>query len=50
MAKLPGVSLPANSIEKYPNIVLSTLANDNALEQFLQAIAWTNEEVKAAQE
>jgi hypothetical protein len=43
---IPGVRLPADSIDKYPNILLSTLANGNALEQFLKAIAWTIEEVK----
>jgi hypothetical protein len=47
---IPGVRLPADSVDKYPNILLSTLANDDALEQFLQTIAWTNEEVKATQE
>lgn len=44
---IPGVRLSPDSIDKYPNILLSTLANDDALEQFLRAIARTNEEVKA---
>jgi serine/threonine protein kinase len=46
---IPGVRLPADSVDKYPNILLSTLANDDALEQFLQTITWTNDEVKAIQ-
>jgi hypothetical protein len=45
---IPGVHLPADGIDKYPNILLSTLAEDDALDQFLQAIAWTNQQVKAA--
>jgi hypothetical protein len=45
---IPGVSLSMDNVDKYPNILLSTLANEDALEQFLQTVAWTNEEVKAA--
>jgi len=47
--KIPGVSLPQDSIDRYPSIPLSALANPKALEQFLEVIAWTIEEVKAAQ-
>ncbi len=44
---IPGVHLPSDSFDKYPNILLSTLARGDALEQFLQAIAWTLDEVKS---
>lgn len=48
--EIPGVNLPQDSIGRYPSIPLSTLASGSALEQFLRAIAWTIEEVKAAQD
>jgi serine/threonine protein kinase len=48
--EIPGVRLPADSVDKYPNILLTTLASGDALEQFLRTIAWTNEEVKTIQE
>ena len=44
---IPGVSLPADSVDKYPNILLSTLTKQKSLEQFLEAIEWTNQQVKA---
>ena len=47
---IPGVNLPPDSIVRFPNIPLSTLANGDALEQFLKAIAWTIEEVKAVRQ
>jgi hypothetical protein len=48
--EIPGVNLPQDSMNRYPFIKLSALANDDAtLQKFLQAIAWTIEEVKAAQ-
>ena len=48
--EIPGVNLPQDSIGRYPNIPVSTLANANALEQFLKAIAWTIEDVQAARQ
>ncbi len=48
--EIPGVNLPQDSIGRYPSIPLSTLASGSALEQFLRAIAWTIEEVKAARQ
>lgn len=48
--EIPGVNLPQDSIGRFPSIPLSTLANGNALEQFLKAVAWTIEEVKAARQ
>jgi hypothetical protein len=45
---IPGVKLPQGSIDRYPNIPLLNLVNEDALEQFLKAIAWTIEEVKTA--
>ncbi len=47
--EIPGVSLPQDSISKFPQIPLSTLVSANAVEQFLKALAWAIEEVKAAQ-
>lgn len=46
--KIPGVNLPQDSIDGYPNIPFSMIANARALAQFLMAIAWTIHEVKAA--
>lgn len=46
---IPGVNLPQDSIVRFPNIPLLTLATGDALEQFLNAIAWTIEEVKVVQ-
>lgn len=46
---IPGVHLPPDTMDKYPNILLSTLAKGNSLEEFLGALGWTNEEVKAMQ-
>lgn len=34
--EIPGVSLPEDSIDRFPNIPLSTLTDDRALEQFLR--------------
>ena len=44
--KIPGINLPKDSINKFPNILLSTLAAGDALEQFLSTIAWSIEQVK----
>jgi hypothetical protein len=43
---IPGVELPADSIERFPSISLATLAQGKALEQFLKAIEWVNDEVR----
>lgn len=47
---IDGIKLPEGSIKGKPVIPLSTLADDRGLEQFLKTIAWTVEEVKAAQQ
>jgi len=44
--EIPGVNLSAGSIEKFPNIPLSTLAQEESLEKFLAAIEWSNDQVK----
>lgn len=44
---IPGVHLRQNDVDKYPNIPLSALTDDSALKQLLDAIEWTNDEVKA---
>lgn len=44
--EIPGVKLPDDSIERFPNIPFSTLATGDALDQFLRAIEWVNEEVR----
>jgi hypothetical protein len=46
--EIPGVKLSMDVIDRHPSILISTLANANALDQFLHAIAWTNEQVKAS--
>jgi hypothetical protein len=43
---IPGVDLPVDSIDRFPSIPLSTLAKGDALERFLRAIEWVNNEVK----
>ena len=44
--EIPGVNLPNDSIQKYPNIPLSTLGQEGSLEKFLAAIEWSNDQVK----
>lgn len=44
---IPGVFLSKDSIDRYPNILLSALAKKNALDRFFEAIEWTNQQVKA---
>jgi hypothetical protein len=46
--EIPGLSFP--EAENFPNIKLSALANENAVDAFLQIIAWSIERVKAAQQ
>ncbi len=45
--QIPGVKLTVDKIDKHPMIPLSKLARDEALEGFLETIAWTIEQVKA---
>jgi hypothetical protein len=44
--EIPGVNLPKDSIEKFPNIPLLTLSPKGSLEKFLAAIEWSNEQVR----
>ena len=44
--EIPGVNLPNDCIEKFPNILLSTLNQEGSLEKFLAAIDWSNEQVR----
>ena len=44
--EIPGVNLPNDSIQRYPNIPLSTLGQEGSLEKFLAAIEWSNDQVK----
>lgn len=46
--EIPGINLPQDSVDRYPNIALSTLAIGDALEQFLKVIAWGIEEIRVA--
>lgn len=46
--QIPGVSIPADRIALRPRILLSTLTNGSALEQFLKVLDWVIEEIKAA--
>lgn len=45
--KIPGVNL--KDFNKYPAIKLSALTSEGAVDQFLHAIAWTNDEVRVVQ-
>lgn len=42
---IPGVSLPDDSVERFPSIPLPALAEGDNLTQFLKAIEWINEQV-----
>ena len=46
--EIPGVALPADSITRRPGIPLSTLKDEAVLEQFLEALAWVVQEIKAS--
>ena len=46
--EIPGINLPQDSIDKFPNILLSTLAVSDALAQFLKTIGWSIDQVKIA--
>lgn len=47
--EIPGVNLLQDSIDRYPAFSLSALTDAHSLEQFLQVIGWTIQEVKTAQ-
>jgi hypothetical protein len=44
--EIPGVKLPPDSIDKFPQIPLSKLTQDETLEKFRRAIEWTNNQVR----
>jgi len=44
--EIPGVDLPPDSVDRFPSIPLSALAKKDALERFLKAIEWVNDQVK----
>jgi hypothetical protein len=43
--KIPGVKLPEDSVERFPSIPLSVLAQGDNVDRFLSAIDWVNEQV-----
>ena len=43
--EIPGVKLPDDSVERFPSIPLSVLAEGNNVDQFLNAIDWVNEQI-----
>jgi hypothetical protein len=43
--EIPGVDLAMDSIDRFPSIPLSSLAQKGALERFFRAIEWVNNEV-----
>jgi hypothetical protein len=45
--RIPGVDIPAEAINLYPPILLSSLTNKVSLEQFLAVLDWFVQEVKA---
>ncbi len=44
--EIPGVALPSDAVNRYPNISMSTLQHKPALEQFLGALDWAVEQIK----
>lgn len=46
--EIPGVSLPPDSITKYPSLPLSALKDEAALARFLEAYDWVIHEIKSA--
>ena len=45
---IPGVSIPADAIARYPSIPLSLLTDEAALKQFLEVLDWAVDEIKAS--
>lgn len=45
---IPGVSIPENAIVRRPSIPFSTLAKDDALQQFIAAFEWMIGEIRAS--
>jgi len=45
--KVEGVSLPEDSIDRYPSIYLSALTSKNSLRQFVDVLNWFVQEVKS---
>lgn len=45
--EVEGVSLPEDSINKYPSVYLSTLTNKRSLRQFIDVLNWFVQEVKS---
>jgi len=43
--EIPGVNLPDDSVERFPSIPLSVLAERDNVDRFLNAIDWVNEQV-----
>jgi hypothetical protein len=48
--KIRGVNLPEDSVERFPSIPLTVLAQGDNLERFLSAIEWVNEQVNRMQQ
>jgi hypothetical protein len=43
--RIPGFSIPDDAIERRPNVYLAVLKNKDALEQFLETLDWTVQEI-----
>ena len=48
MNAIQGVDIPSDAIAKFPSIYLSQLTDDTALKQFLEALDWAAEQIRAS--
>lgn len=44
--RIPGFSIPDDAIERRPNVYLAVLKNKDALNQFLETLDWTVQEIR----
>lgn len=45
--EVPGIAIPADAITRFPSIPLSTLEDENTLQQFLETLDWVVQEIRA---
>ena len=43
--QIPGFSIPDDAIERRPNVYLAVLKNKDSLNQFLETLDWTVQEI-----
>ena len=44
--RIPGFSIPDDAITRRPNVYLAALKNEDALDQFLEALNWVVQEIR----